>query len=823
MKNWLSALVILFTAQLVIAQYCTPVGNCARRDYIDNFSFNTISNTGSAGSNCGNFTNPGISYTNTGLSTNVTQGNDYILNIRGRTGGANQGFGVWIDYNQDQDFNDMGEFVSSTSQPTSFTFRDTITIPYYALSGSTRMRVRSLNSSNLNSTQSCDTLNRGESEDYTIIISVAPIAPLTDFKSNLTTSCQGTVQFTDLTPNTVTSWVWEFGDGDTSHQKNPTHTYVASGTFTVKLTATNSFGSKTEMKTNLVTINTGVTPPNAQCTPVTSSSAAGFGITSFSFATLSQNSDDATVGYEDLSCNQTQITQGNLYRMRFGSVNAPANQNFRAWIDYNNDGNFSNQELVLSQDNALEADDIITIPSSSRINKLLRIRIAAVYYLNSPIGSSFTGCSQLQNGQMEDYSVTISANTADPVAKFEALPAKSCDGFVQFNDKSENLPNAWVWDFGDGNTSSIQNPIHTYTTSGTFNVKLKVSNNFGNDSILTTSAVTVDLSANVKKACTVKTNSHIDDYGIHYVLFNTINNITPDGSEGYQDYSCTHQTSVNENTDYIMEVKTGTLNKEDVKVWIDYNNDGVFDNISELVYNSVINNLHSDTISISSLSVKYKPLRMRIGSDISGTNFGPCDDLTRGQFEDYSIIIAGDTTNSPKPLAAFTSDSTQSCSGVIKFTDQSSNTPTNWSWDFGDGNTSLLKDPTHTYANPGKYTVSLKATNSFGFDDEIKTGYIDVDELYCKKTISVQEQLSQTLKIYPNPSTGKVYIDFTNANVKKYQLRLISMQGQVIYLKELNLENDPISEVTLGELYKGVYFIELRNEDFQITKKVTFN
>ncbi|MGB0402579.1 MAG: PKD domain-containing protein [Salibacteraceae bacterium] len=823
MKNWLGAITLIFTAQLLVAQYCTPVGNCSRRDYIDNFSFNTISNMGSGGSNCGSFQNPGISYTNTGQSTNVTQGNDYIINVKGRNNGAAQGFGVWIDFNHDQDFNDIGEFVSSTLQPTNSTFTDTITIPYFALTGPTRMRVRSLNSSVLNSTQSCDTLNRGETEDYTVNIAVAPIAPLTDFKSNVTTSCQGVIEFSDLTPNLVTSWVWEFGDGDTSHMQNPIHTYTTSGTYTIKLTATNSFGSKSETKTNLITINTGNTPANAQCTPVTSSTAAGFGITSFSFATLSQISEDATKGYEDLSCNQTQVTQGNIYRMRFGSVTAPANQNFRAWIDYNNDGNFSNQELVLSQDNTTEADDMITIPSSSRVNKLLRIRIAAVYYLNSPIGSNFTGCSSLQYGQMEDYSVTISANTSIPVAKFEALPTKSCDGVVQFNDKSENLPNAWEWDFGDGNTSVTQNPLHTYTTSGSFTVKLKVTNSFGLDSIATTSAVTVDLASKVTKSCVVKTTSHTDDYGIHYVLFNTINNITTDGSEGYQDYSCTHQTIVNENTDYIMEVKTGTLNKEDVKVWIDYNNDGVFDVTSELVYNSVINNLHNDTITISSVSSKYQPLRMRVGSDISGTNFGPCDDLTYGQFEDYAIIIHGDTTSNPKPVAAFTSDSTQSCTGVIKFTDQSTNTPTSWDWDFGDGNTSKLKDPTHTYANSGKYSVTLKASNGFGNDSEIKTNFIDVDELYCNKTIGVQDYLSNSLKIYPNPSNGTIYIDFTNADVKKYQLRLLSLQGQVISLKELNLENGPISEVNLGGMYKGVYFIELKNSDFQITKKVTFN
>ncbi|MGY8952857.1 MAG: PKD domain-containing protein, partial [Flavobacteriales bacterium] len=116
------------------------------------------------------------------------------------------------------------------------------------------------------------------------------------FKANTTVSCNGIVNFTDLTPNKVTSWLWEFGDGDTSHKQNPTHTYV-SGTYTVKLTATNTFGSKAESKTNYITVNLGSGTISAQCTPV-SSSSAGFGITSFSFSSLANTSQDATVGYE---------------------------------------------------------------------------------------------------------------------------------------------------------------------------------------------------------------------------------------------------------------------------------------------------------------------------------------------------------------------------------------------------------------------------------------------------------------------------------------------------------------------------------------------
>lgn len=66
-------------------------------------------------------------------------------------------------------------------------------------------------------------------------------------------------------------------------------------------------------------------------------------------------------------------------------------------------------------------------------------------------------------------------------------------------------------------------------------------------------------------------------------------------------------------------------------------------------------------------------------------------------------------------------------SNVVTFTDNSLNTPTSWLWDFGDGETSTEQNPTHTYEEPGIYTVSLVVTNDVGSDILIKNDYIKVD------------------------------------------------------------------------------------------------
>lgn len=62
----------------------------------------------------------------------------------------------------------------------------------------------------------------------------------------------------------------------------------------------------------------------------------------------------------------------------------------------------------------------------------------------------------------------------------------------------------------------------------------------------------------------------------------------------------------------------------------------------------------------------------------------------------------------------------------VGFTDQSTNTPQHWEWNFGDGSTSNLQNPTHTYLQPGKYTVQLKAGNDFGEQALTKEKYVVV-------------------------------------------------------------------------------------------------
>lgn len=87
-------------------------------------------------------------------------------------------------------------------------------------------------------------------------------------------------------------------------------------------------------------------------------------------------------------------------------------------------------------------------------------------------------------------------------------------------------------------------------------------------------------------------------------------------------------------------------------------------------------------------------------------------------------------TNTPAPLANFTANLTTSYVPMtVQFADLSTDAPTSWSWDFGDGNVSSLQNPAHTYVSVGNYTVNLTVANTAGSSTMTKTDYIWVTEV----------------------------------------------------------------------------------------------
>ncbi|MDA1008973.1 MAG: S8 family serine peptidase [Bacteroidetes bacterium] len=102
--------------------------------------------------------------------------------------------------------------------------------------------------------------------------------------------------------------------------------------------------------------------------------------------------------------------------------------------------------------------------------------------------SWFSVCAKV-NGKKGRRAIAVNAQptyngcTDVPIADFSVSSSLSCSGEISFSDLSQNQPNNWSWDFGDGNTSSLQDPVHNYQSSGSYSVQLIVSNNLGADTV----------------------------------------------------------------------------------------------------------------------------------------------------------------------------------------------------------------------------------------------------------------------------------------------------------------------------------------------------
>lgn len=245
-------------------------------------------------------------------------------------------------------------------------------------------------------------------EDGTWTVSWSLLSPPPQAQFTYTDQGNGQFQFTDQSLNDPDSWLWDFGDGNTSTEQNPVHTYAAPGTYTVCLAVSNSAGSDTTCME--VTV---VFPPEA----------------GFTYS----DQGNGTIAFTDASTNDPD-----------------------AWLWDFGDGSTSTEQNPTHTYTAPGDYTVCLIASNS--------------------AGSDTAC----------MNITV---VLPPVAAFSITDQGN--GTFAFTDLSTNDPESWLWDFGDGNTSTEQNPTHTYTASGDYTVCLTVSNSAGTDTACQTISVTV--------------------------------------------------------------------------------------------------------------------------------------------------------------------------------------------------------------------------------------------------------------------------------------------------------------------------------------------
>jgi uncharacterized repeat protein (TIGR01451 family) len=127
------------------------------------------------------------------------------------------------------------------------------------------------------------------------------------------------------------------------------------------------------------------------------------------------------------------------------------------------------------------------------------------------------------------------------------------------------------------------------------------------------------------------------------------------------------------------------------------------------------------------------------------------------------------------PAAAFAFEAVEL---EVLFTDVSTNEPTSWAWEFGDGESSTEQHPEHAYAAPGTYTVCLTAANDWG-----ENAYCE--ELTLISTSSASSSLRKEIYLYPNPARERVWIRSYGMPLPQ-QLKLYSGAGQLLHTMALN-------------------------------------
>jgi PKD repeat protein len=366
---------------------------------------------------------------------------------------------------------------------------------------------------------------------------VPTVAPNAAFTASTYLTCNPEVSFEDQSTNIPTSWLWDFGDGGTATQPNPTHVFTSEGSFNVQLTVTNPIGSSTETQTVVIDL-----PDAPQVSDLSVcfgddaeliANSTGISIWRDNSSIIIQEGD--TLSLNSISNSQT-FTVENLVAIALGNI-GPANNSFgtggihssayhgainfttmqgleivSAWVNadgagprtftlaegVNTDGSipgsFVEQITVDLLDGIQRVDLNFIVPQAGDYNlggnnvDLYRNNTGPSYPYNlagiMTLNSSSAGTAPLDYYYyLYDLEIRETPCVSLPVA-VTVSPASADFSFVNnggtvsFTDLSTNASN-WLWDFGDGNTSTQQNPTHTYSPVGNYTATLTVNGQIG--------------------------------------------------------------------------------------------------------------------------------------------------------------------------------------------------------------------------------------------------------------------------------------------------------------------------------------------------------
>lgn len=314
-----------------------------------------------------------------------------------------------------------------------------------------------------------------------------------------------------------------------------------------------------------------------------------------------------------------------------------------------------------------------------------------------------------------------------------------CSNQVNFTDFSASGPVSWSWQFGDGDSSSVQNPSHVYSGAGTYNVVLVASTVNGCKDTLTVPVVLNGLppvSAHANDTICRTTSLQLSASGGYAYSWSPVTGLsnpnianplaTPDTTTTY---TVTIQTVNAANDTCAQTASTVITVISDQASFAADTAAGCTPFVLQFHNNSAPTSQYLwDFGDGHTSSTVFNPTEIYDTPGTYTVHLYSRDTASCGVWD----TVAETITVYPGISADFDFVSVP-CTGQFTFYDSSATAPVSWSWNFDDGGTSGLENPSHTYASTGLYNVGLIASNIHGCRD---TAIVQVDFNGAVTTIS---------------------------------------------------------------------------------------
>jgi FOG: PKD repeat len=449
------------------------------------------------------------------------------------------------------------------------------------------------------------------------------------------------------------TYLWTFGDGTTSAEKHPSHTYTAVGNYTVSLKITNTYGNATETKTNYIYVGSGVvadftadktTGPSPLAVKFTDKSSGNPTKYVWDFGDGSTSSEkNPSHTYNKTGTYTVSLTVSNEFGQDTKTSTSLITVGNAPYVFFTANGTINSHEVVFTTHGTVDASTVFKWDfgdgtTSAERNPTHIYKSTGVYNVTMTVSNTYG----TYNYTLKNVSITDTLK-----ADFSATNNMgSAPLNVKFTDTSigSGANSSFLWNFGDGTTSTERNPTHTYNRTGTYTVALTVTNPCGaTNSTLKSDYVSV---GNVPVA---------DFVGVPTNGVSPLNVQFTDKSQG-------------DGLTYAWDFGDGATSAEKNPKHT-YTKEGTY-----TVKLTVKNSYGTNTATKDKYITVGAPPRADFQAD----------------------VLSG---IAPHP---------------VQFTDQSTGNPTTWYWDFGDGGTSTEKNPRHTYAKSGYYDVTLTVKNAYG-------------------------------------------------------------------------------------------------------------